>query len=71
MADQVVETIDLTERNKRSRIETQKEATTCWCLSLKLQSWLKKLVKRFVKESDAQDQQTLVEGEAESLQPRN
>ena len=65
MADQVVDTIDLEAAKKEVAIETQKEAPRAEVSEPQVAELVKATGEAIVKESDAQDQQTLVKGEAE------
>ena len=65
MADQVVDTIDLEAAKKEAEIETQKEAPRAEVSEPQVAELVKATGEAIVKESDAQDQQTIVKGEAE------
>ena len=65
MADQVVDTIDLEAAKKEAEIETQKEAPRAEVSEPQVAELVKATGEAIVKESDAQDQQTIVRGEAE------
>ena len=65
MADQVVDTIDLDAAKKEAAIETQKEAPRANVSEPQIAELVKATGEAIVKESDAQDQQTIVKGEAE------
>ena len=65
MADQVVDTIDLEAAKKEADIETQKEAPRAQVSEPQVAELVKATGEAIVKESDAQDQQTMVKGDAE------
>ena len=64
MADQVVDTIDLEAAKKEAEIETQKEAPRAEVSEPQVAELVKATGEAIVKESDAQDQQMLVKGDA-------